>query len=161
MSVEARQMFQLVLAFSGLFAFGYLYALGGRGGTLNVSKSLRRYVGSAVFVVACLSLAATSGVFSWWMLLSYPCLAGALTMGYGADDVPGKLRRRALYAVGVTAASAPFLLSMGQWETFLFQIVLGVSASVFYGLLNPTSAVAEEGAIGTLLVATWPFAAIR
>jgi len=156
MAVENRQMFQLVLAFSGLSAFGYLYAAGGRYG-----KALRRYVGSAVFVVAALSLAATSGVFSWWMVLSMPLLMIALSMGYGADDLPSRLRRRALYGVGVALSSAPFLLSMGQWETLLFQIALAVAASVFYGVVNPTSAVAEEGVIGTLLVACWPFAAIR
>jgi len=88
MAVETRQMLQLALALCGLSAFTYLYALGGRGSTMNVGKAVRRYVGSAVFVTACLSIAKTSGVFSWWMLLSWPCLAGALTMGYGAEDAP-------------------------------------------------------------------------
>lgn len=156
MAVEARQMLQLILAFSGLSAFGYLYAAGGRHG-----KALRRYAGSSVFVVACLSLAATSGVFSWWMFLAWPCLAAALCMGYGADTLPSKIKRRALYGLAVGAASIPFLLPMGLWNVVLFQIGLAVAASVFYGVTNPTSAVGEESQIAVLMVACWPFAAIR
>lgn len=65
--VETRQMLQLALGLCGLSVFSYLYALGVREGA---SKALRRYVGSALFVVICLIIAKISGVFSWWMLLS-------------------------------------------------------------------------------------------
>lgn len=153
--VETRQMIHLALAFLSLGLFGWLYALGGR-----QMKALRRYVASSIFVAVCLGLAAASGHFSWWMLASWPCLAAALCMGYGANTFMAKVRRRALYGLAVGAASAPFLLPISM-ETFLFQVILAVCVSVFYGVWNPTSAVAEEGAIGMLMVICWPFAAIR
>lgn len=153
---EARQMGQLAVAIAALGAFAWLYSAGG-----IWMKALRRYLGSAVFVASCLGLAVWSKCFSWWMLLAWPALAAALTLGYDADPLTTKLRRRALYGLAVGASSVPFLLPMGLWNVALFQIGLAVAASVFYGVVNPQSARSEEGIIGALLVACWPFAAIR
>lgn len=146
MAVELRQLWQLVIALIGLGVFSFLYALGGRGSTLSVSKAVRRYVGSAIYIACALLVAAISGVFSWWMLLGYPCLAGALTFGYGgADTTASKLRERALYGLAVGVSSIPLLLPIGLWEVVLEQTFLSVLISMWAGVRNKASAVGEEG----------------
>lgn len=154
--VEVRQLAQLVVASLALAAFSFLYSLGGR-----EQKALRRYVGSSLFALACIGIAFWSSVGSWWQFLSWPALMAALTLGYGANTLSRKLIRRFLYGLVVGLASVPFFLPMGLWELALFQTALAVVASTYYGIRNPMSAVGEEGQIGLLMVACWPFAAIR
>ena len=71
-------------------------------------------------------------------------------MGYGADTLPAKIKRRALYGLAVGAASIPLLLPLGLWDTALFHILLCVLASVYAGVRNPMSAVGEEGYLGAV-----------
>ena len=156
MAVETRQLSQLAVGLIGLCAFSWFYSLGGR-----KMKALRRYAGSSLFCASCFGLAVWSKCFSWWMVISWPALVAALCTGYGADELPAKIRRRAQYGLFVGVASAPFLLSLGLWHVLLFQIGIAVVASVFFGSFNPTSAVGEEGFIGTALVCCWPFVVIR
>lgn len=156
MAIEKMQVDLVVVALSSLVIFVLFYVEGGRN-----EKALRRYLGSSLFLFICTLISVLSGSFSYWQLLSWPALMAALTMGYGANKTAAKLRKRALYGLAVGGASAPYLLAMGQWEIFLFQVVLAVAASVFYGVKNPMSAVGEEAQISLFLLACWPFAAIK
>lgn len=158
MNVETRQMIQLAIGLIGLATFGFLYSLGGRNGS---SKALRRYVGSSILFATCLALSVWSGCFSWWMLLALPSLATALTLGYGGEGLPTKLMRRSLYGLCIGLASAPIFLPLGLWQVFLFQVTLNIAVSIFWGVWSRTSAVGEEGLLGTSLVLFWPFVLIR
>jgi hypothetical protein len=146
MNIELRQMWQLAVALIGLGVFSFLYSLGGRGDTLSVSKAIRRYVGSAIFSLACLIVAKWSGAFSWWMILAWPALSAALTMGYGGSGtLASRLRERMLYGLAVGLSSAPLLLPIGLWEVLLVQTILSIAISAWAGIRNKTSAVGEEG----------------
>ncbi len=156
MAVETREMLQLIVSLATLFAFAYCYAAGGRH-----DKWIRRYVGSALLMAGCHFLAITSNCWSPWMILSSITFPFALSVGYGADSVPDKLRKRAIYGLAVGAASAPFLMPIGLWHALFFQIGLAVGSSVYLGVTNPTSAVGEEGSLSVLMVAIVPFMLIR
>ena len=140
-----------------LTAFGLLYTIGGRH-----YRILRWLVGGVVFAAGCAGLALAAGVWRNPMWLSFVFYPASLSSGYGGEDAAlGKLRRRAYYGLLVGVASGTFLLPMGLWGPWLFQVGLAMAASVFFGLTNPTSAVGEEGAISLLLVGTVPFLLIR
>lgn len=155
---EWRQLLQLAVAFVGLGGFGWLYALGGRAGS---RKWVRRFVAAVLLASLVNGLAAWSRVWSPWMLGWVLVLPASLHLGYGAFALWPKLRRRALYGLAVGSSSAFILWPLGLWTVWIAQGLMALSVSVFLGVSNPTSAVAEEGAIGVGLVLLVPFMVIR
>lgn len=155
---EWRQMLQLAIGLGCLGGFAWLYALGGRQG---IGKRIRRWIGGMLFAFGCVALAVRAGAMNKIMFLSFLAYPAALTMGYGNPIFLSKLRRRFLYGLANGAVSGFFLLPIGRWDVWLFQIGLAISASLFWGLRNPTSAVGEEGAIGLLMVVCVPLTLIR
>ena len=153
---EARQLWQAAFALLLLSSFVWLYARGGRN-----TKAIRRFWAGLSFPIGCVLLAAWSGVSHWLMLLAIPAYPAALSLGYGGTTTATKVKRRALYGLAVGASSGPLLLPLGLWWPFVYQVLLAVFTSVFYGLTNPTSAVGEESIVSLGLVCTVPFLLIR
>ena len=156
MAVEARHLLQLALAMLTLSAFVLLYAKGGG----DHRTLYRRLLGSFVYTLGCTVLVLWSHRWSWFMLLGASATFGWLTMGYGADTLPSKLKERALYGLVGGLTSGIWLLPLGLWPVWLFQTAVAVAASVFYGVVNPQSRVGEEGAIALFMTAAAPFALI-
>jgi len=130
--------------------FAGLYALGGMKG---VSKGARRFGGAVWIGLAISIISSWQKTFSAVYLLYPLLLLGALHLGYGAEEVPKKLRRRALYGLALGVASLPIALKTGNWIMFAFNLVLCVGASVILGVFNPLrSARDEETLIGALSV---------
>ena len=154
--VEAKQVWQAAFAVTLLGVFVICYVMGGRG-----HKWIRRWAGGFIFALGCCLLAVWSGVSHWLMLLAIPAYPATLSLGYGGTTTATKVKRRALYGLAVGASSGPLLLPLGLWWPFVYQVLLAVFTSVFYGLTNPTSAVGEESVVSLGLVCTVPFLLIR
>ena len=130
--------------------FAGLYALGGMAG---ISKGARRF-GGVIWIGLAIS------IISFWqrtfsaMYLLYPLLLlGALHLGYGAEKVLEKLRRRAIYGLALGVASLPIALKTGNWIMFASNMVLCVGASITFGVFNPLrNARDEETIIGALSI---------
>ena len=151
---ESMQMFRLAEALFTLSLFAFLYSLGGR-----KEKWLRRFLGSTLFCLGCNLIAFQSNIWSIWMLGGFVTYPIALSLGYGGNTTATKLFRRTLYGLALGLASIPFLIH--QPSMILFQTLLSMSISIWWGIKNPTSAVGEEGAIGALSVILIPFLLIK
>lgn len=142
-------------AWLAIAGFATLYWLGGRDGT---SKSLRRVWGGLLIAGATIGLSLFAHTFHWVFLLSLVTMPAALSLGYGADSTATKISRRALFGLAVSANSLIFALPLAMIGVAVFQILLGVGASVFFGVANPfNNAAKEEAVIGGLSVVLIPF----
>ena len=154
--VEGRQLAQLAVAVVLLAGFVWLYARGGRS-----HRILRWLLGGLWFSLGVNLLAAWNGCWHWPMALAVLAYPASLAVGYGGVTLPQKAWRRARYGALVGASSLWFFLPVGVWWMAAVQSLYAVSASLLLGLLNPTSAVGEEGALSLLMVAVVPFMVIR
>ncbi len=155
--MEGRQLIQLICAVTTLSVFVVLYA---RGGT-DHKVLFRRILASFSYCLGCSILAIWAHHWNWVMLAGWPATYAWLTMGYGADNLPSKLRARALYGLIGGIVSGVWLLPNGFGKLWLFQIGIAIAASVFYGVTNPHSRVGEEGAIAYFMAGCAPFALIK
>lgn len=153
---EATAFRRLLVALLGLGGFALAYRLGGW-----KRKAWRRWAGGLLFASLCTQLALWSQVWQPQMLLAFLSYPLALSIGYGALAIPEKLFRRLTAGVFLGVASAPFLLPLGLWGPWAFQIILSTMAHLYFGLTNPTSATGEEGLIGLCGVAIVPFMLLR
>lgn len=124
--------------------FAVLYGLGGMNG-----KWKRRIIGPLWLGTGVVLSSLVEGYFSWWLLLYPPMLYGALSMGYGADKLSDKLRRRALCGLLLGIAALPVAFVTANWLLFSLHIFLCILFSTILGAFNPTSAREEESLIGT------------
>jgi len=152
------EMTQGLLATAAWFAvaiFATLYWYGGRDKT---SKAWRRIAGGLLIAVATLVLAQVNGTFSLWMLPALVTLPAALSIGYGGESKWEKIFKRGLFGVAVSANSLWFAIPLGMLGVGMFQIMLGLGASVYFGTWNPfNNAAKEEAVIGGLSVLLIPF----
>ena len=154
-------------------AFAWLYQWGGREwrpdntpeflhGLIGKQKVLRRFVGGLLISLGTLAFSAFLGSYQHWYWLAVLFYPAALTMGYGGDSPGEKFWRRLVYGLAVGACSLVFGVVLGGKMLYLsyYQIALSVSASLFFGLLNPLQAADEETVIATLSVLLAPFFAV-
>lgn len=136
----------LFFRFSAAVAFAMLYSIGGREG---VSLALRRYVGGALLVSSVIVIAVLSKTFNWWMIPIAFVLIGALTMGYGADDEDffEKVLRRSIFGIVIGSYGLLMGITTGHYSMGAAQMLCAITASVFFGVLNPVTAVREEALI--------------
>lgn len=127
--------------------FSLAYGCGGITG-----KWKRRFLGSALATAGICGFSAWQGAFSWWFLLYFPLLAGALSLGYGATSPGEKIKKRAIYGFACAISSLPIAIITGSWIMFGFHIFLCCLVSVVLGVNNPVSARAEETLIGAMVV---------
>lgn len=116
------------------------------------AKIVRRFVGGLFLPASLIGLAYYTGQFRWLMLgglVSYPLW---LSLGYGGETTATKLWRRTVYGLGAGLAAGPFLAANGLWSIWVFHSLLCLSASIFYGLINPLSAVGEEGTLAGVFI---------
>lgn len=125
------------LLWVAIFAFVY-----GKGGVYN--KTWRRIVGPLIVMTGICFYSIVFFKFSWLFILYPFLLYGALSLGYGSDTLKEKVLLRARYGVSIGISALPLAVVTGQWGMFIFHIILSLFVSIFYGVLNPTSARAEE-----------------
>jgi len=131
------------------------------GGTKGFGKYWRRYIGAFVLALACNLIAVYTSMWVWQMLLVFPALLGGFSLPYGADDLVGKIVKRAVFASGVCFAGFFCLWGLGfpgaGIGIFVMQLVVGLG-SVFLGVKNPyKNAPLEQYMICQLLTFTIPF----
>ena len=132
--------------------FALLYAIGGRG-----PKWVRRFIAGPFFGASIIGLSLLYKSFHWAYLGLPIMYMGALCLGYGSDDLITKIIQRFFYGlilglIGVYTAFWGHHIGLG-----LFQLLLAVQASLFLGIVNPTSAVFEEALIAAFSVVIVPF----
>lgn len=131
----------------GLIISSGLYSFGGRYGT---SKGWRRFIGSAVLALTLIIISILRGNFSFWLLLSFPLLAGGYSLGYGADEVGAKILRRGVYASAVLMAGVLCSVIWKSWWVMIPHAGVGFW-SIYMGVKNPIDSPAEEFFISVLL----------
>jgi len=135
-----------------VLVFALLYAIGGR-----KWKWIRRFVGGLFLGGALIGLSLMLGAFNWWLLGVPAMYVIVLCLGYGGDTPSEKFIRRLIYGAAFGGVGLYVGIVSGVWLVGLFQFVLAVFASVFFGLANPVQAVNEEALIATLSVVCVPF----
>ena len=131
-----------------------LYSMGGRD---EFSKAVRRYGSALCLVGGTLGLSVITGSFNPWGLLSLPLFIGAYSLGYGAKDLGKKIKKRALAGAAIAVAGAPIAVTAGAYRLLVYQLIIGVLASVLLGVKSDTHAAWEEWLIGVLTVVLVPF----
>lgn len=142
---EKRIQFKVFVKLAIVFLCAGLYAWGGM-----ENKALRRYVAPAV----CAATTAVSAR-SFGPLLAYPPMAGALSLGYGAEDTGTKMAKRFIYGLAVGLAGSLYSVYLAirgdrkRWILVGSQIVLMAAVSVIFGVFNPfPDARTEETVLG-------------
>lgn len=159
MTNEPIMIWQFLIAMLGLTIGSTLYSLGGYKG-----KFWRRFVGSFILAVTFNGLCLWRGLWSPWLLISWPLLIGAFVLPYGADTTFPKLVKRVSIVLAVLLSGLAFCLIYGHNAWGVFILHAGISIwSVYLGVKNPLFARAEEGFICVLLclaLMMYPFISI-
>jgi len=135
------------LSLVGLATGCFLYMRGGRR-----QKYMRRFVGSLVIAGTSITMSVLMKRFSPWLFLSYPVIAGGMTLGYGANELFPKILKRSLFAAGVVSAGLVYCFVFGGNAWWVLLPHVGVAAwSICLGVKNPLHAAAEECFICALL----------
>lgn len=133
-----------------------LYMQGGR-----KHKWIRRFLGSLVLASTVILSSIVMGIFDWWMMAVYPCLAFGFSLGYGGDDFAEKFWRRLSFALGVTSAGLTMALILGGNAWWVLAPHLGIAVwTVFLGIKNPLHAAAEEAfvcGVLNIMLCAYPF----
>ena len=136
----------------GLIISSTLYWLGGR-----KHKAIRRWGSAFTMAATVCGSAYFMGVFKPGMLALFVSLTIAYHLGYGADTLIEKVRRRAIYAIGVLVSGCVMVMCLNgtlrlDGLTGLLWAHIGVGAwSIYMGVRNPVRAVAEEYFVCMLL----------
>lgn len=126
-----------------------LYSLGGYSG-----KWKRRFIGSFILSGGFNALCAWRGIWSPWLLTSFPILIGSFCLPYGADTLFPKLVKRASVVAAVLVSGLAFCLINGgnAWWVMVPHAGVGVW-SIYLGVKNPIQSRAEEGFVCLFLCA--------
>lgn len=147
MTNEPIMIWQFLVAMLGLTVGSTLYSLGGYKG-----KFWRRFVGSFILSLTFNGLCLWRGLWSPWLLFSFPVLIGAFILPYGADTTFPKLVKRSCVVLASLIAGLIFCLINGGNSWGIFYLEIGISVwSIYLGIKNPLFARAEEGFICILL----------
>lgn len=141
-------LYQITGAGLALVFASFLYSLGGREG-----KWKRRFVASFVLSTTVCVCCLLRGIFSWWMLFTYPLLIGGFSLGYGGTDIPWqKVLKRLVYALACCMAGVlmAFLIRGNAFWVLPFHLGIGMF-SIYLGVKNPLQAAGEEFIICMIL----------
>jgi hypothetical protein len=131
-----------------LVVFASLYAYAGIFG-----KWKRRFIAPIVLVASMVGISAWLGEICYWYIAYAPLLIGALSMGYGGDDLKTKLIKRSRYGAACAVASLPVFIATGSWALLVAHTLVCVAVSVAAGVWNQTSSArSEETLIGAAIV---------
>lgn len=144
---EWGEVFLVPLRLVGIIPFVFCYVVGGRRW-----KWVRRFIGP---VVVFLPLIAIS--HNLLLILPMLLLMLSLCLGYGADYVWESIRKRFFYGVCVGTCGAITGILLGNITLAIIQFVMALWGSMFFGVLNPTTAVKEEALIATFSILIYPF----
>lgn len=126
----------------------WLWSIAGRDGT---PKALRRFGSTGIMAATVMCLCIVMGLWSWWMLLTYPVMLVSC-MGYGGNSFIEKVIRRVLFALAITSVGILYALILGGNAWWVYALHIGVAAwTVYLGVKNPVYAAAEEFFIAFLL----------
>lgn len=135
-----------------LSLFVFLYVIGGRRW-----KAVRRFVASGFLIASVTGISFLTDTFSLWFIVPFTVLIIGLQVGYGGETTSEKIKRRAFYGFMIGLGGLILGFSTGMILFGICQLVLATTASVLFGVLNPTTAVDEEALIALFCVAFWPF----
>lgn len=136
-----------------VLTYAWAYAMGG----LTGLKFMRHWVGPGIFCGLCTALLYVSHTLDW-RACSLILLFIPPHFGYGADSIWSKIVRRAIY--GTLFAVVGFVIAVLYHSSLLgiFQTVLSIASSVYFGVLNPfKNAEDEQGIIGFCSIILIPF----
>ncbi len=136
-------IWQFVVSIFGLAIGCILYSMGGYSG-----KWKRRFVGSFIIAATFNGVCAWRGLWSPWLLLSFPVLIGSFCLPYGAEALLPKIIKRTTVVLAVICSGLAFCLLHGgnAWWVLVPHVGVGLW-SVYLGVKNPIQARAEEGFI--------------
>lgn len=137
--------------FGCVILFAALYSIAGRDKT---PKWLRRFVAPAILLIGVQMI---NWQINWMTLVAYPIMAIGLSIGYGADLILDKIKKRALCALVICSAGIPLVVSTGHYPLLILQYIIGISASITLGCFNDLDAPTEEFYIGLLTTVMMPF----
>lgn len=156
--MNAEQKEQLWVFVRLLFVIGFaaLYSISGMG---NIW--IRRFVAPTEL---------TLGMFlfsrDWRVFIQAPIMMGTLSLGYGSEDVIGKVIRRLIWGIGngISSSSYSIYRALGNahlWSIVSLQNILVISTVVLLGVWGGTvSARSEEFVIG-MMIALLPMMSVR
>lgn len=133
MTENELQLVQMVKLFCAT-GFATAYGFGGIHG-----KWKRRVLGSLFLTASIIGISLWMDSFSYWLLLCAPFYFGALTKGYGGDEIKEKIIRRSIAGGLAAVASLPVMIIQEAWTILAFHIVLCLSTSIVMGVINPFS----------------------
>ena len=122
-----------------LALFSFLYGWGGISG-----KWKRRYVAPFLLTTGLVLFSLWAETFKWVYLVYFPLLSIAFHLGYGANTLGIKLRKRAIYGFAVGVAAIPIGLSTSMYALLGLHIFLCVTLSVILGVFNITKNARSE-----------------
>jgi hypothetical protein len=127
-----------------LGAFAMLYGFGGISG-----KWKRRFIGPIVYVAGIAGITLWKGTFNPWFLLCAPLFFGSLSIGYGANTTPEKIKKRAIAGAAAGCSTVPIFIVTGAYTLLPLHIIFCMAVSIVAGTWNQTSSArAEETLIG-------------
>ena len=149
-----------LIALCGLAAFiaNVMYMMGG---TQGFGLWWRRFLATFILMVAANGAALFMHVWHWQYLLFFPALIAGMSLGYGAKTTGGKIVKRLIFALGVTACCA-----LGAWAHgfgAMSLVICGLSVftgltSIVLGVINPfNNAPLEQFLICQVLTLYVPF----
>lgn len=137
----------------------WFYMWGGRSG-----KWKRRFIGSFICSLAIILEYILLNKFKYLLLLIYPLTIATFVLGYGADLVLSKIKRRFIVVSVSVISSIGICLLYGGNTWFVLPLETWVALSTIYlGVKNPVQAAAEEYFVCLFLWAPkliYPFANI-
>ena len=142
MTQEQKEQVRVAAKLMVCVGFALLYAYGGMS-----HKWLRRFLAPSI-------LCGTMLIFTrdWRSLLQLPFMFGALSLGYGAVSLWGKIIRRLIFGLAIGTASSGYNIIKKRWLLVATQIVLLVGLYIVMGVWNPMgSARAEETFLGIMI----------
>jgi len=89
-------------------------------------------------------LALWAGTWKWPLLLFVPAMMVVSTMGHGGTQLWVKILRRTLNAIVWVSPAIILCFVSGAWTLLILQYVVGVAASLIWGITNPKLAPTEE-----------------
>lgn len=121
-----------------------LYRIGGW-----KNKIFRRLVMPLFYIGACNGIAAIKGDWSYLLLIPLPFLIGALSLGYGSENLWEKIKKRAIAGLAVAVSFLPYAFYSSSWNLYILHCILCVAVSILSGVWNNYSdnASAEEATI--------------
>ena len=123
---ELQMICGIKLLLIAVYAFLYGY-----GGMKN--KLIRRALASFILVAGFMYTCVLQGILNWYFMSWWPLLWMATSLGYGADSMNEKIKKRTIY--GLACGFSPVVIAAltQQYTMFAIHIVLCVAFSVLFG----------------------------